>query len=55
MTAASGIPLVNGILGPWSFIGTGTNARDATLDGSNNVVGFTVGHPREPDHSPCLI
>jgi fibronectin-binding autotransporter adhesin len=40
---ATGTPLVNGILGPWAFIGTGTATRYATLDGSNNVVGYTAG------------
>ena len=39
---AAGTPLVNGILGPWASIGTGTATRYATLDGSNNVVGFTT-------------
>jgi autotransporter-associated beta strand protein len=38
---ATGTPLANGILGPWASIGTGTGTRYATLDGSNNVVGFT--------------
>jgi autotransporter-associated beta strand protein len=38
---ATGTPLVNGILGPWASIGTGTSTRFATLDGSNNVVSYT--------------
>lgn len=37
---APGTALVNGILGPWATIGTGTNTRYATLDGSNNVAGY---------------
>jgi autotransporter-associated beta strand protein len=43
VATATGTPLVNGILGPWAFIGTGTETRYATLDGSNNVVAFTGG------------
>ena len=43
IATATGTPLVNGILGPWAFIGTGTATRYATLDGSNNVVGYTAG------------
>ena len=38
---ATGTTLSNGIIGPWAFIGTGTNTRYATLDGSNNVVAYT--------------
>jgi fibronectin-binding autotransporter adhesin len=41
VATATGTPLVNGILGPWASIGTGTATRYATLDGSNNVVSFT--------------
>jgi fibronectin-binding autotransporter adhesin len=41
IATATGTTLVNGILGPWASIGTGTATRYATLDGSNNVVGFT--------------
>jgi autotransporter-associated beta strand protein len=41
IATATGTPLVDGILGPWAFIGTGTATRYATLDGSNNVVSFT--------------
>ncbi len=43
IATATGTPLVNGILGPWAFIATGTASRYATLDGSNNVVGYTGG------------
>lgn len=32
-----------GILGPWATIGTGTSARFAMKDGSNNLVAFTGG------------
>jgi fibronectin-binding autotransporter adhesin len=41
IATATGTTLVNGILGPWASIGTGTATRYATLDGSNNVVSFT--------------
>lgn len=37
---ATGTSLSNGIIGPWAFIGTGTDTRYATLDGSNNVVAY---------------
>jgi autotransporter-associated beta strand protein len=43
IATATGTPIVNGILGPWASIGTGTATRYATLDGSNNVVSYTAG------------
>ncbi len=32
-----------GIIGPWATFGTGTSARYAMLDGSNNIVAYTGG------------
>lgn len=32
-----------GIIGTWATIGTGTTAQYATIDGSNNIVGYTGG------------
>lgn len=34
---------VNGIVGPWATVGTGTAMRYATVDASNNIVAYTGG------------
>ena len=35
--------LVNGLIGPWAIIGTGTSASYATINGSDTIVAYTGG------------
>jgi autotransporter-associated beta strand protein len=35
--------LLNGLIGPWAIIGTGTSASYATINGSDTVVAYTGG------------
>ena len=41
MTCLDAGSLVNGIIGPWASHGSGASTKYATIDGSNNIVGFT--------------
>ena len=41
MTNFSTASLVNGLIGPWATIGTGTSASFATINGSNTIVAAT--------------
>lgn len=40
---ATGTSTVNGILGPWASMGSGSGTRYATFDASNNVAAYTLG------------